>query len=54
MGEIKSAYTILSVNLKGRDNLEDPGENGRILLKRILQKYDEDVNSIHLDQDRGQ
>jgi hypothetical protein len=41
-------------NLKGRDHTEDLSVDGRIILKRILQKRWENVDRIHLAQDRDQ
>jgi len=31
MGEMRNAYDFLSENLKGRDDTEDLGEDGRIM-----------------------
>jgi hypothetical protein len=31
MGELRNAYDFLSENLKGRDDTEDLGEDGRIM-----------------------
>jgi hypothetical protein len=38
-GEIKNTTKFYSGNLKGRDQLEDLGGDGNIILKRMLQKY---------------
>jgi hypothetical protein len=44
-----------SENLKGRkDHLKDKGMNGRITLKYVLNEYYEDMDRIHLTQDRDQ
>jgi hypothetical protein len=35
MGKNRNSYKFWSQNLKGRSHLEDPGEDGRIILKWI-------------------
>jgi hypothetical protein len=40
--------------MKGRDNLGDMGVDGKIILKCILNKLGEDVDWIHLIQNRVQ
>ena len=40
-------------NLRGRDHLEDPGVDGRVMLKWIFKKWDGDMDWIDLAQDRG-
>jgi hypothetical protein len=42
-------------NLKGSDHSGDVGEDGRIILEGIIQKYEwEGVDWVHLAQDRDQ
>jgi hypothetical protein len=43
MGEMRNAYTILLEYLKGGDDLEDQGVDGKITLKCILKNWDEMV-----------
>jgi hypothetical protein len=38
MGEIRSAYIILSANRKGRDHFDNLGVDERIILECILKK----------------
>jgi hypothetical protein len=40
MGESKGAYRILVGKPEGRKTLGRPGVDGRIILKRILEKWD--------------
>jgi hypothetical protein len=39
MGERRSAYMVLVEKPRERDDLEDPGVDGRIILKSILKKW---------------
>jgi hypothetical protein len=38
MGGMRNAYKVLVGDLKGRDNSEDLGVDGRTILERILRK----------------
>jgi hypothetical protein len=40
MGEGRCAYRILVGRPEGRNHLEDPGVDGRIILKWIFKKWD--------------
>jgi hypothetical protein len=50
MGEMRNTYRILSGEPEGKVYSEDLGLHGRIILKRIIWKYD---GRILLAQDRG-
>jgi len=53
MGERRDVYRVLVGNLKERDCLEDPGRDGRIILRWIFRKEDcGGVDWIELAQDR--
>jgi hypothetical protein len=40
MGESTGVYTVLWGNLKDKDNYEDPGVDGRIILRWSFRKWD--------------
>jgi hypothetical protein len=40
MGDRRGAYRVLVRNPRERGHLEDPGVDGRIILKWILEKWD--------------
>ena len=40
MGERRGAYRVLVGKPKGRDHLEDPGVDGRTILRWIFMKWD--------------
>ena len=43
MGERRGAYRALVGNLREEDHLEDPGLNGKIILKWIFDKWGGEV-----------
>jgi hypothetical protein len=50
---MRTAYKILFGKMKGRDNSEDPGADGRMISKWILGKQSgKCVDMIHVAQDR--
>jgi hypothetical protein len=52
MEEGRSAYRIFWGDLREGDPLEDPGVDGRIILKWIFKKWDGDMDWIDMAQDR--
>jgi hypothetical protein len=44
-------YRVLVWKLEGKSHLEDPGVDGRIILKLIFRKWDGSMNWIDLAQD---
>jgi hypothetical protein len=52
MGERRGAYRILVGKPKEGDHLEDPGVDGRKILKWISKKWNGDMQWIDLAQDR--
>ena len=40
MGEIRGVYRVVVGNLKARHNLQDPGIDGRKILRCIFRKWD--------------
>jgi hypothetical protein len=51
MGERRGAYRALVGNLREGDHLEDPGVDGRIILKWIFERL-EGVDWVDLAQNR--
>jgi hypothetical protein len=52
-GERKSTYRVLVRKPEGRNNLEGPGVDGRIILKWILEKWDVGMDCIDVAHDRN-
>jgi len=52
MGNRRSAYRVLVRKPEGKNHLEDPGIDGRIILKWIFNKWDGGMDWIVLAQDR--
>jgi hypothetical protein len=52
MGIRKMHIGFLLESINEKDHLEDLGTEGRIILKRILKKYDNGLVWFHLAQDR--
>jgi len=54
MGDRRGIYRVLVGKSEGKSNLEDPGIDGRIILKWIFRKLDVGgMDRIDLAQDRG-
>jgi len=41
--EKRGAYKVWRGSLREKDHLEDPGANGRIILRWLFRKWDEEV-----------
>jgi hypothetical protein len=52
MGEGRGEYRTLVGRPEGRNHLEDPGVDGRIILKLIFKKWDGGMDWIDMAQDR--
>ena len=52
MGERRCAYRVLVGKPEGKNHLEDPGVDGRIILKLIFKKWDGGMDWIDLAHDR--
>jgi hypothetical protein len=53
MGETRSAYWVLVGKPEGEDHVEDPGIDGRIILRWIFRKWDGGgMDWIDLAEDR--
>jgi hypothetical protein len=51
-GERRGAHRVWSENLREGDHLEDPGVDGRIILRWIFEKWNGSMDWIDLSQDR--
>ena len=51
-GDRRHAYRVLVGNLKERDQLENLGVNGSMILKQTVKKLDEGMDLTDLAQDR--
>jgi hypothetical protein len=51
-GERRDAYGVLVGKPEGRNHFEDPGVDGRIILKLIFEKWDGGMNWIDLAEDK--
>jgi hypothetical protein len=49
---VRDAYRVLVGNPRERDHSEDQGIDGRVILKRILKKWEEGVDWIDLAQEQ--
>ena len=52
MGERRGVYRVWWGNLRERDHLDDPGGNGRIILRWIFRKGEGGMDWVELAQDR--
>ena len=52
MGERGGAYSVVVGKHEGTDHLEDPGVDGRIIMKWIFRMWDGGMDWIDLAQDR--
>ena len=52
MQERRVVYRVLVGKPEGRDHLENPGADGRIILRWIMMKWDGGMDWIDLAQDR--
>jgi hypothetical protein len=52
MGERRGAYKALVGKPEGKNHLEDPGVDERIILKWIFERFEGDIDWIDLAQDR--
>jgi hypothetical protein len=46
------AYTVFVVNLREKDHLEDLRADGRVILKWVFKKWNENIDWIDLVEDR--
>jgi len=53
MGESRGAYRVSMGKPERKKNLEDPGVDGRIILKVFFRKWDKGTYLIDLAQNRG-
>ena len=51
-GQRRNSYRVSVEKPEGRNHLEDPGVDGRIILKWFFEKWDRDMDWINLARDR--